>query len=362
MPGARKESEAMLEELLEDLKIRMSLPELRAILKEEDLPKAIGWKQLAEKISESTPDIVIKAARILGTLQGDTRVAGTRQAYIYQLPKEEIRSFRSEFNAAEVSPNAYSTAFPKTLRETQLKKQDAEYHLAAKIEKTNGDVSLVFCSKRSQEERLTYQMREVGEAVQLAFDGYDHFIAIRTFDYQIFDVINLRPSLERVEILIDQPQLIRSPNTADSRMLGVLGFASNSLPCLIPLYEANAPMNLYACISGLYHSKTQGRVSRLSCRLPTGPVVKESMNTSDDMRNETFHSAGVTAVDQIKPFDITVVWDSMINVSGRVEVQVGTGVLSLGTENPLVTSARLNSIRSDNGIIAAINKLVSHSQ
>jgi hypothetical protein len=180
-------------------------------------------------------------------------------------------------------------------------------------------------------------------------------------DFQVFDVLTVRPKLGRIEILIDYPDRIRPPESTDARCLGLLGRTMDLAPRLKAVYEANKPLNLLACINNLYQAKTEGRVTRLLFRSPTGSVKKESMTSTKDLRTETFHAAGVAAVGTITPYDVMVTWDNLINVKGTVAVRVGTTIAGLSSEETYVKTARITGARSDAAVIAVVNKLVSYS-
>jgi hypothetical protein len=245
--------------------------------------------------------------------------------------------------------------------ETALKALALDHELTAKVAHENGDISLIYCARRTVDEQVRYKANEVAAAVRDAFAGYDEFIAIRRMDYQIFDVMTVRPKLNRLELLIDHPDRIRLPETSEGRTLGLLGRTTTLVPSLNPVYEKNAPLNLFACINNLLQAKTEGRVSRLSFRSPTDSVKKESMTASKDLRVEVFHAAGVQAVGAITPFDITVAWEKLVNAKGGISVRVGAPIAVLSAGEPQVRSARIFGAKSDAAVLAVVNKLVSYS-
>jgi hypothetical protein len=347
--------------LLTDLRHKYSLPDLRSILKEEELGAVPGWDQLATRLDGGDPVLQAKAEKVLRGLHGDLILAGTKDAHIFELPKGLAGQVASEIvGITPDSPN-FGTMYPYSLSETVLHGLSSEYELVAKVVHHSGDVSLVFCAKRTYEDRVHYDANQVTAAVQAAFAGFDKFIAIRSVDFQVFDVLTVRPKLDRVEVLVDYPDRIQKPETSDDRCLALLGRATSSVPSLQAIYEQNKPMNLFPCINSLYQAKTEGRVSRLYLRSPTDSIKKESMTAAKDLRTEKFHAAGVVAVGAITPFDVTISWDSLFNVKGNVDVQVGTPITSLSSAEPYVRKARIIGARSDAAIAAVVNKLVSYS-
>ncbi len=348
-------------QILEDLRGKqLSFRELGNILKTEGIPSAAGWDKLHERLDIADAALSQKVAQVLRELQDGLIVGGTKDAYVFILDSEaQATNLASEMTAVAISPGNYAAAYPGSLSETELRSLAQDHELAHKIEYPNGDVSIILCAKRTQEERELFSVNQVTAAVQTAFMGYDEFIAIKRTDYQVFDVVTVRNSLRRVEVLIDHPDRIKGSDSSELRCLAVLGRLSTLIAGLAPIYDSNNPLNLMPCISGLYHAKSEGRVSKLSFRSPTKSVNKAAMTSQDDLRKEEFHDAGVKKVGDITPYDITVVWDSILRVKGSVGVQVGMPISGLSADDCHVRSARIIDAHSDSAVVAVVNKLVS---
>lgn len=344
---------AMLEE-------RYPLRELRALLEKADIKVPGSWAKATEKLTQLTGSGLSHAATVLQDICSDLVLAGTKDVFIFELDEAEVEEIGDAFSSIILEDNAYSTSYPLSISETALAAQADEHLLAKKVQHASGDISLVLCAKRSQEDRTVYQYSEVTQAVQQAFSGIDELITIRRLDYQIFDVVTLRKSLRRLEVLIDQPSRIRLPQTSSGRRQYVVGKLSTLAPSLSSIYEGDEPMNLYECISGLYHAANEGKVRQLSFRAPTGSVNK-GMIAVDDLRHELFHEKGVEAVGDVTPYDITVTWETLTNAPGGASVQIGVPLASLSTTGGTAQHARLSGARSDAAVITVVNKLVSYS-
>jgi hypothetical protein len=356
--------QSLFPELLADIEQRIQFRELSSILKTEGIPTAQGWKKLLEKLQEvelGNPALASKTVSLLRELQKGLVVAGTKQLYIFDLEPSEVTAIAAEINAMQIPNNEYSLAFPKELSKNSLIQKSQDHELASRIDYANGDIALVLCAKRTQEERTSYRVNEVTQAVQKAFEGYDSFIAIKKTDYQVFDVINLRHSLRRLEILIDHPDRVQGLETLDGRMLTILGRASLSIPSLVKTYNDNAPLNLKSCIQSLYDDKSQGRVAQLCFRTPTKSVNRGSMTSKEDLRLEPFHEAGAAQVGAITVYDVVIFWDKLPKVSAEVGVHVGMTIAGLSAEDVSVNSAKVLSAMSDSAVVAVGNKLVSYS-
>lgn len=352
---------ARFKKLLDEIRQKYSLPELRLILKSEDLGTAPGWDQLAERLAEADPALKAKAEDVLKGLHGDLILGGTKDVQIFDLPPGEGALIAAALGNLEPSSANFGATYPLSLSETELRALPIDHELTAKVTYESGDVSLVFCAKRMVDEQVRYKASEVTAAVREAFAGYDEFIAVRRMDYQIFDVLTVRSKLNRLELLVDHPDRIRLPESTDARVLGLLGRVSTLVPALKTIYEQNEPINLLACINNLLQAKTEGRVSKLYFRSPTDSVKKEAMTANKDLRVEVFHAAGVQAVGAITPFDITIAWEKLLNAKGAVSVRVGAPISLLSAGGALVRTARIFGARSDAAVLAVVNKLVSYS-
>jgi len=356
VPVARK-----FDSIIEDLKDRIQFRELTAALKAAGVASAMGWDKLAAKLDEVDSATAIKVEGLLKSLQNGLILGGTKAAFIFELTAADANSAADDIAPLVVPPGSFTQLYPKALSATALKALGSDHELTAKIIHSNGDVSVVLCSKRSQEDRTIYGMNEVTAAVQTAFAGYDEFVAIKRTDYQIFDVLTVRKSLRRIEVLIDHPDRIKLPESSDSRCLNVLGRLSTYSSVINTIYQQNRPIDLKACVNALYQAKTEGKVSKLSFRTPTRSVNRGAMTSSEDLRKEPFHEAGVNEVGQITPFDITIFWDALPAGHPPVSVRIGMPISGLSEEDSEIREARIISAHSDAAVLAVLNKLVSYS-
>lgn len=355
-PQAKK-----LEKLLSILFDRYPFRELRAVLAAHQVEAPTSKAKLFEKFGQLGGSEAERVGGILGDLCADLAVAGTKDVFIFDLAEDDAASIAASFSGLVSPENAYSAMFPLPLSESDLKGQTTDHEFVRKIVYPSGDVSLVLCAKRSQEERVSYEYSQVTDAVKEAFSDFDQFIAVRRIDYQVFDIVTVRKSLRRLEVLIDQPSRIRAPTTSRSRCNVVLGRLSTLVADIQVIYESHSPLNLSPCISALYHAPHEGRVSQMSFRAPTGSVNKGSPVPTQDLRSEKFHAGGFEAVGDVTPYDVTISWDNLVRSQGEVSLQVGMPMRALSASGGLVDHARIIDARSDAAVVAVVNKLVSYS-
>ncbi|OYQ39934.1 hypothetical protein CHU94_11375 [Rhodoferax sp. TH121] len=329
-------------------------------MKVAGLPHGGGWDKLLDKLREADASVISNVERMIGNLYSDIVIAGTKDIFVYPLDQVQTEALHAALTGIEVSQSSYQDSYPFPLSPTQLANESTDHKLVKKVTHSNGDISLILCAKRSEEERTSYQYNEVTEAVKMAFDGFDEFVTIKRSNYQVFDVVNLRKSLHRIEVLVDQPTKLRPPETNEKRGVAILGRLAHYSDVLQAIYHANTPLNLAPCISGLYLAKREGRVSHLSFRTPTG-LVNRGAKASEDLRVDAFIQGGIDIVGEVTPYDVTVAWDSIINVTGAVSVQVGMPISGLATDSFHVRHARIIDARGDNAVTVVVNKLVSYA-
>lgn len=350
-----------IQSLLSALEDKIQFRDLADVLKEKKLGSAIGWKQLFQKIDGSTGDMVAAYALTLEKIYNDLVLSGTKEVHVFSLDGPETSQIVTAFAQITVAPGPFTEAYPVPISSVGLSIQSRDLRLTNKVTHPSGDVSLVFCSVRSEIDRTEYKMNEVTEAVKQAFVGYDSFLAIKRREYQIFDVVTIRKSLRRLEVLIDHPDRLRDKETGEDRCLALLAAVSGASPKLMQLYETNIPDNLFPCIGSLYQKFGEGLVRSLSFRAPSKSLKKESVASKDDLRKEPFHEAGIKAVGTITVYDITVHWEKFFNVEGSASVRIHIPIGGLSATGSFVRSAKILEAKNDGAVIAVVNKLVSYS-
>ena len=345
--------------LIEAIRDRIRFRDLKAVFAaRESATTAGGWDALTVEIEGST-DKGATLLRLIKEVHAEITLAGSKEVFIFDLDDVSIAEISTYF--ASIMPHGdYSSGYPMPLPESRLAGMSSEHQIAAKFIRTNGDISLVFCAKRMIQDKTEYSFEQVTAAVKEAFSGYSRFIAISSREFQVYDVVTIRPSLKRLEILIDQPDKAIDKEEVENRLLAVLGLLSASVASVMSIYENNTPINLFNCISGVYNAKTEGRINKLAFRAPSKSMKKESVNSNEDLRSEEYHEAGVGKVGKITPYDITVSWENLSN-SGPASLRVFAPISALSGVGAFVRSARLITAQNDRTVIAALNKLVSYS-
>lgn len=318
-----------------------------------------GWEKLPDKIGAFSAEEQALVGAQLSKLVLNRAVAGQKDLHIFDLQDDEIASISAALSGL-VASGPYRASFPVPLAPTQLAGKTTELVLTDAIYRENSDVSLVFCSTRIEYDTTKYEINQVSEAVRTAFADYDRIVAIKRSPYQIFDVLNFRPSLKRIEVLVDQPHRMSAQESSEDRCAAILAMVASRCRELQYLYENNSPLNLYNCINSMYQQAGEGKVKRLAFRAPSQSQKKEQLSSDDDLRTEDFHAAGVLKVGTITVHDISLNWANLFGGAGEASARIKINVGGLSSQGAYVRSAEI-LCTSDSAVTIIANKLVSHS-
>lgn len=333
-------------------------------LRAKDLPTATSWEKLTEKLSQLAPNQRETAFSTLLQQLSDHVLCGHKDMHIFDLEDSEVDEIAESFALISPQPSIFKESFPRVISESQMVTASTAPILTHKISRDNGDISLIFCSCRSDYYKTVYKYSEVSPAVQQSFSDFDSFVTIQKQNYQIFDVVNFRRSMKRLEILIDQPSRLKKDETSSDRCLLLLGALASTCAAMTTRYENNSPMNIYPCINSIYCDKHEGTVKQLGFRAPSKSTKREIVSSNDDLRKEPFHAAGIEKVITITVYDIKVMWSQLLSGSGANAgpgwAHIKTAINSLSQEGAYVRSAEIYAT-NDNAVISIANKITSHS-
>ena len=280
-------------------------------------------------------------------------IVGERAVQLYCFEGAEVKTIISEVKKLIPADSVFSEKYPLPLTSGGLgSANDSPTFVEIRVN-SDDEVMLVFCSKRSYQERDKYSPTQLNEAVRKAFGSFDELIAIRHTVYQAFDVVVFNPKKERIELRIDQPKLLIADEIA--RVMARLIVEVQALvPGAAHLLQPTTAQNLFPAISEMYLSSKEGKVIDLGFQTHTGSIKHEKMRHSDaDLRSEVFHAAGKAAIKTITPFSITLSWDDVrLTLPGHFR--------NLSEPAPYLGYARISSCTTASKFSALINKLVSY--
>lgn len=358
-PKTKPTTSLAVEALVDALQKRTMWTVMREALKKEQLPVGQGWKDLLANVTESTSQ-GSKLRTFVQAYFSDAIVAGERYVQIYQLGKEQITEITDFLTFATPSISDFSDKYPLPLDQKALANAPSEPTLCEIRLHENGDATMVFCSARNHDDRESYAYDQLPKHIRDTYLQIDKLVTYRKIYYQAYDVITIRKNLERIEVCVDQPEKLNAAGL-DSVPLQVLSASALHIPSIRGIGAA-PPENLFPAIAGMYYESTEGIVKALSFRTLTGSIKKERMTAStDDLRDEKFHHAGMNALGQkISPYELTL--DLTFNApDGSSTLKLAALIRELSSANPTLygcyvsTTSALSLERTLNRLITYLN-------
>ena len=139
---------------------------------------------------------------------------------------------------------------------------------------------------------------------EVALQGYDELIAIRSIKYGAYGAIWLPDDEDTAEVRVDYRagDTLHDLSSFHQLMYAALHAASGSAAVMQPRY-------LHDAIKSLYDAKGDGTVTDLAFSTTTGSVKNERMRSEQCLREETFHVGGRAALKtEIEPYKIGLNW------------------------------------------------------
>jgi len=269
---------------------------------------------------------------------------------------------RDRLASASVAPSAFSPTYPVPLDLSALLQAPIDLTLCEVRNTPGGDVQLVFCSRRDVEERLTVDKTStpaVMSAFSQALGGYDRFVAYKYTHVQVFDVVTIRPKLERIEISLD---IAQRGYFFDSSIHAMK--LTNAVSLLVPdlVFEGQSPRNLFSAIEGIYSAPktTDVNIIDIGFRTASGAVNRGKMPTvHEDIREERFHKAGAVADKQVTPNGVIGAWTFM-HPRGGAKIKLWVPVSQAASSNPVLDSMEVRDAKADSDVLQAVNKVVKY--
>ncbi|GAB1838631.1 hypothetical protein MyNCGM121_54180 [Achromobacter xylosoxidans] len=339
------------------LRDRCSWPIFREALKRARLSTGLGWVELEGTAAETTTNGA-KLRQLLREYYFEHLIAGERYIQLYEMPAIDKKRLLTALGLATVPKSDFQDTYPLPLSLKRLPSAPSDPTLVEVRPLDRDDYALVYCSVRSYDDREKYTFNQLPSHVQQTYTEIDQLITVRKVHYQAYDVVVIRPGLNRIEICIDQPKKSNTERL-ELAVLSVLRTACQNVPDLEPAFSTPA-YNVFPAISGIYFTHKEGTVRSLSFRTLTGSRKHERMiQSDDDLRAEKFHQAGAHAVqNKLKPYELTVEWESKVP-EGKFEVTMKALIRELSSQEPRLYGFYVTA--NSNPLLAvAINKIIKY--
>ena len=410
-----KLASAAIENVISSLKIRCSWPTMKALLATKLLKPGAGYPDLigrANKGDAESSTISLLARKTYF----DVMAAGSRFIQLYEVDKLLGLALVAKLDRAVVPTSDFLKSYPLPLDLVDLASAPIESTLCEIRKIAVDSYQLILCSKRVVEERLVIDststpqvMTAISAAVASAnpiggaatpMGGYDRFVGYKVIPVQVFDVITLRPNLNRLEVSLDLAHRglgIDGAIAAQKLLLAV----SAMIPEMQSISEGQ-PDNLFDAIAGIYSAKktTDVNVIDIGIRTPSGAVTRGRMPTLDeDIRYEDYHKAGAEAVankatavaqvvpvgsaqsepafpeaapqveaalasqigskTRVNPHGVVAAWTFAVP-KGKATVKLWTTLAQAASSAPILYGMEVSDALADSDVLQAVNKVVKY--
>lgn len=352
MQPSKDEPPISVEALIKALKARTQFMVMRVALRIEKLPLGQSWADVIANAEERTTQGE-RFREFLTKYYAESTITGGRYVQLYEITDDETELLLAQMEGAVANSDTFGATYPLPLAQNLLLSAPSDPELCEVRKHPNGDVSLIFCSTRSHDEKIAYEAKELPSDILMRWKGIDKLVTYRKIYYQAYDVVTLRSKLNRIEICIDNPTKTKSVDleasplkTLSACALHMAGFKGMG---------AKPPQNLFPAIAGMYYESKEGKVTSLAFRTTTGSIKKERMTIeSDDLRDEKFHHAGMNALGQkISPYELTLDYDC------AATLKLSAMIRELSSATPTLHGCYVTSI-SFNSFEHALNRLVTY--
>ena len=349
-------------DLVRSLRVRAQWQWVKASLQAKDLKPGTDWVSIEAALTENLT-YGKNARTVLTDFYSSIKLAGRKYIQIFDLPPEVSTAISSSLKSATVAPSKFSSHYPYILTEAELAGAPSELTLCEIIPSVD-DFLLVFCSRKDFTEKETFEdaaAEAIGKQAP-TLKGYSKIVGLKTKSFQAFDVVAIRPKLQRMEVMVDMPHGHIQDFDRFEQALKMLTAASLHLPVLGSYLAGKVPTNLFPAIDALYQGNYGGQIKELRLRTSTGlvDILRTTVDT-DDLRINKYHTDAAKAVNnEVEIFDLT----SRLALSfppAHVTIRLRSNVkqMAAAPENRTLHGVEVIDGLSQSDIARSINKLQS---
>jgi hypothetical protein len=308
----------IVSQLLESSRKRVPWSTMRAIFKMCDLSVGRGWEDTIKKLSEKDEDIPDYFNKLKDCYCNHLLV-GEKSLKLFEIKRDKIDEVIEAPTSHEITKTIFHETYPFALPDERLKEISSSPELV-KINDSDNQLSVVFCTKRFFTERTEINPDDLSEEAKVSLGSYDELVGIKRYDRQFFDVVVLWKDKDLVEVRIDTTQG-GIPSKERSKAFSEIICSFNAL--LKDNINVNellkTSINFFPLIDRLYESN-EGKVGELAFTTDEGSIKSERMRKGTvDLRNERYHKAGRQAVEHITSYRLAILWRFLL--SEEVETQ-----------------------------------------
>jgi hypothetical protein len=347
-------------DLVRSLRARAQWQWVKASLREKDLKPGTGWASIEAALAENLT-YGKNVRTVLTDFYRSIKLAGRKYIQIFDLPPELSTELCSSLKSATAAPSKFSSHYPYVLTDAELAGAPSVLTLCEVIP-SGDDFLLVFCSRKDYTEKETFE-NAVAEAIgeqAPSLKGYSKIVGLKTKSFQAFDVVAIRPKLQRIEVMVDMPHGHIQDFDRFEQALKMRAAVTLHLPPLGNYLASKVATNLFPAIDAMYQSKDGGKIKELRLRTSTGLVdnLKTTVDT-DDLRINKYHTDAAKAVNyEVALFDLTTTL-ALSFPPTHVTIRLRSNVtqIAVAPENRTLHGVEVIDGMSPSDIARSINKL-----
>lgn len=296
-------------EVMSALKQGKNLHLLQRVLRSLDLPTGTSWIMVEKNLDAAIAANPAVVDKIVDAIRVDVLVDKKAISYIV-LDNAKLALVFAAIKKVKVPTNPLVKFFPLNADSATLKADSGRLKVVNAFSDAEG-YGLVLSRKREFSIRETFGRNQFNAAMQLQFPDYEKIIALKYHRAQTYDVIYVNTKHKLIELRADvtlHENKIQNNGQLKVSTGDLLFYAKSAVFAGIGFDISKHMLNFHPLIKKLYDSDT-GRVKKLGFSTATESIKHETVNGDDDLRQESFHSAGSAAIaNMIDPYEITIDW------------------------------------------------------
>jgi hypothetical protein len=327
------------------------------------LPIANGWEKLLAKLkdeSQGSPHRAAEISSILESIFKATIPVGERAIQFYKIASDKAGYLAEVLKLIGAEDSAFSKSYPLPLEADELSDVPSGLYLCdIKLSPQDGVTSLVFCGKRTIEEREQRTRFQIGdEAInRFGWEQYDEFVLVKRKCIQSYEIVQINIVDGTIEIRVENHPGVNASTALEQLQVKLNYFLTHHLGLE---HQLITPINLFPLIGSIYDDSTEGTVVELGFITATGSSKHETTRSSEiDLRVEKYHAGGKTAIDGLlTPFRLAVRWPSD-NRRLHEEILFPGNIRQLSAPNPSLDHALLSGNFTETTMQERVNRLMS---
>lgn len=345
-------------ELAKGLRLRANIWHTRNIVKKYIEKVPMDWDGLEAFLAECLKNNISLKDELENYLSQELH-NNYKVISLYRLSKEATLCFFNFYGRLSVKSNVRNPAVLTGAKLDLLPQR----HVVTDLYQDEVKTRISLTRMREFKVRSKIDQSKLKGATKDFFGEYDELYGVSIYKWQAFDSFVFHHNTGLLEIRSDYTraengyQNLTQINSSIAEVVGWLVFESAQKKTTVKLDGA---LNLFPAIPYFTHTK-DGKISKLNFSTPQGSIKHDTMCKGEDLRSEVFYAEGKKAVgNNIKPFDISVVWTNknILQQVNEIELTVPSSFAIASSDQPVHTYAIIKNCPTDDDAEMLIGKLL----